>query len=133
MCGVKMIYLLLLSLNAFAQTGFVKETDLGKRFGATIYYDGSCPGPCYSVESNQEVEVMGKPPSGNVAVVDPARFASKQDRLAIEAMAEATKAQEVADKEADVVDIKSSGDINDLTDKLDKLIFLLQEKGIISK
>jgi hypothetical protein len=53
--GVDMILsLLLYSIPAFADTGMIRESDIGKQDGITIYYNGRCPKPCVPLKAKQK-------------------------------------------------------------------------------
>jgi len=96
---MKYLILFLITSNALADVGFVKESDIGKENGVTVYYDGKCPGKCYPLEPGNDVSLLK--PSGNKLVPDAAKIAAK-------ILKEAQEEQAKADKEAAIQSAKAA-------------------------
>lgn len=119
-----MILLLLLGFQAFADVGMTPVGGVGQPFGQIIYYGDKCPGECVEVPENTDLTVSAV--LNGKLVVDPVKKAAKD-------LARANKEADLAAKEAQAKDLKNAKNIPEMSAKLDALISVLQEKGVISK
>lgn len=117
---------------AQASGPMINVNDLGKIDGVTIYYHNTCPGECYPIDPINQIPEVLMVLNGRL-VVDPIKQAARSSRLALEQSARETKAAEIATKEADFKGVGTVNTVPELSQKLESLLFILKEKGIISK